>query len=311
MPLAKRWGVPPPTAITGYGLLLLTALTLVWGVNWPFMKISLNEVSVLWFRTACVGIGGVLLLLSSLTSGDRISLPLAQIPALLLCATFGIVGWHLFTGYGLLHMPAGRAAIIAFLMPVIAAILSSRLLGEPLTASKVIGLFIGMIGLGVLIGPDLVVFEQAPLGAILMVFAAFSWAMGTVLFKKFTWSAPTSTVIGWQLLAGFIPIAGSAYLLEPLPDPTAISARGWAAMAFVFLVPMVFGQWAYYKMVKMIPASIAAISTLAIPIVGVYSSAWLLGEVVGLRELLSLAIICVALAIVLIIPPLLNRQNQP
>jgi drug/metabolite transporter (DMT)-like permease len=61
----------------------------------------------------------------------------------------------------------------------------------------------------------------------------------------------------------------------------------------------------------MIPASIAAISTLAIPIVGVYSSAWLLGEVVGLRELLSLAIICVALAIVLIIPPLLNRQNQP
>ncbi len=303
--------VRPPGAggISAYGFVLLAALTIAWGVNWPFMKIALSEITVLWFRTACVGIGGTLLLALSLISGDRIWLPASQIPALLLCATFAIIGWHLFTGYGLLHIPAGRAAIIAFLMPAIAAVLSSILLGEPMTTSKVIALLLGMVGLGVLIGPDLIVFNKAPTGALLMVGAACCWAIGTVLFKKFTWAAPTSTVIGWQLLAGLLPIGACAVMFEPVPDLATISPHVWGAMAFVFLVPMVFGQWAYYNTVRMIPASIAAISTLAIPIVGVYSSAWMLGEQVGSRELVSLAIICAALAVVLVLPALLTRRG--
>ncbi|MGI9426570.1 MAG: DMT family transporter [Hyphomicrobiaceae bacterium] len=284
------------------GLLLLAALTLVWGLNWPFMKISLSEVSVLWFRTSCVCVGGFTLLLLSLISGDRITIPLSQIPAVLLCASFGIVGWHLCTGYGLLHMPAGRAAIIAFLMPVIAAVLSTILLNERLSWSKILGLLLGMTGLAILIGPDLIVVQRAPIGAILMLGAAFSWAMGTVLFKRFQWRAPTSTVIGWQLMAGAVPISLAAYNLEPIPVLSTISLHVWGAMLFVFFIPMVFGQWAFYKIVKMLPASVAAISTLAIPIVGVYASALILGERVGMRELISLAIICSALAIVLIAP---------
>lgn len=291
------------------GLVLLSALTLVWGFNWPFMKIALSEVPVLWFRTACVSIGGTTLLLLSLISGDRVTVPARQMPAIILCATFGIVGWHLCTGYGLLHMPAGRAAIIAFLMPVIAAVLSSFILKEHLSGAKILALVLGVAGLAVLIGPDLVVVQRAPLGALLMLGAAFSWAMGTVLFKRFPWRAPTSTVIGWQLLIGTVPISLAAYNLEPFPDLSDISPHVWGAMLFVFFMPMVFGQWAFYKIVKMLPASVAAISTLAIPIVGVYSSALILGEVVGLREMISLAIICAALAIVLLAPLKAGRTS--
>lgn len=292
----------PHGGSTAYGLLLLSALTLVWGLNWPFMKISLSEIPVLWFRTACVGFGGCALLLISLLSRQPVGLAWRQVPALLLTALFAIVGWHLFTGYGLTQMPAGRAAIIAFLMPVIAALLSSWLLNEALTANKILALVIGTGGLAVLIGPDLVVFQRAPLGALLMVGAAFAWAMGTVLLKRFNWGRPITTVVGWQLLAGLVPIGLCAALLEPVPDPSQFSPHVWAAAAFVFLVPMVFGQWAYYRIVKMLPASIAAINTLLIPVVGVFSSAWLLGEPVGLREIAALGLICAALAVVLIIP---------
>ena len=285
-----------------YGLLLLTSLTLVWGLNWPFMKISLSEISVLWFRTACVGFGGASLLLVSFLSGQPVTLAWRQIPALLLTALFAIVGWHLFTGYGLSQMPAGRAAIIAFLMPVIAAFLSSWLLNEDLSANKILALAIGTCGLAILIGPDLIVFQRAPTGALLMVGAAFSWAMGTVLFKRFNWGGPITTVVGWQLLAGLVPIGLCAALIEPLPNPLHYSPHVWAAATFVFLVPMVFGQWAYYRIVKMLPASIAAINTLLIPVVGVFSSAWLLGEPVGLREIVALVLICAALAVVLVVP---------
>ena len=287
---------------TAYGLLLLASLTLVWGLNWPFMKISLSEIPVLWFRTACVGLGGTALLLVSLLSRQTVGLPFSQVPALLVTALFAIVGWHLFTGYGLSQMPAGRAAIIAFLMPVMAALLSSWLLKEELSSNKILALAIGTGGLAVLIGPDLVVFHRAPTGALLMVGAAFAWAMGTVLFKRFNWSSPITTVVGWQLLVGLVPIGLCAALLEPIPDPSDISPHVWAAATFVFLVPMVFGQWAYYRIVKMLPASIAAINTLLIPVVGVFSSAWLLDEPVGTRELLALVMICAALAAILVVP---------
>lgn len=299
-------GKPDPNDPHGgsaaYGVLLLASLTLVWGMNWPFMKIALSEIPVLWFRTACVGFGGAALLLVSFLSRQSVGLPWRQIPALLVTAAFAIVGWHLFTGYGLTLMPAGRAAIIAFLMPVIAALLSSWLLGEDLSANKILALAIGMCGLAVLIGPDLVVFHRAPVGALLMVGAAFAWAMGTVLFKRFNWTSPITTVVGWQLLAGLVPIGLCAALLEPIPNPSGLSAQAWAAATYVFLVPMVFGQWAYYRVVKMLPASIAAINTLLIPVVGVFSSAWLLGEPVGLREIVALSLICAALSAVLIVP---------
>ena len=71
---------------------------------------------------------------------------------------------------------------------------------------------------------------------------------------------------------------------------------------------MVFGQWAYYKMVKMLPASVAAISTLAIPAVGVVSSAIMLSEPISPREILALALISMALAVVLFAPTLLARR---
>ncbi|MEM7748961.1 MAG: DMT family transporter [Pseudomonadota bacterium] len=298
----------PPVVPTS-GLLLLAALTLIWGCNWPFMKIALSEISVLWFRTTCVVFGGILLLLMSKLTGGRLTLPLRQVPALLLCALFGIVGWHLFTGYSLSQMPAGRAAIIAYLMPVFASILSVYILGERLYASKVLGLIVGMTGLGALIGPDLWVIQTAPVGALLMVGAATSWAAGTVLYKKFKWGAPTATVIGWQLLAAAIPIATCAISFEPFPDIKSISAHVWAALAYVVFVPMVFGQWAYYRIVNMMPASVAAISTLAIPAVGVYSSSLLLGEPIGWREISALALISIALSVVLFVPAILARRT--
>ncbi len=300
--------VRPPVLPTS-GLFLLIALTLIWGCNWPFMKIALSEISVLWFRTTCVVFGGLLLLLMSKLTGGPLTLPLRQIPALLLCALFGIVGWHLFTGYSLSQMPAGRAAIIAYLMPVFASILSVYLLGERLYASKVIGLLLGMAGLGALIGPDLLVIQTAPVGALLMVGAATSWAAGTVLYKKFKWGAPTATVIGWQLLAAAIPIATCAISFEPFPDVKGISAHVWGALIYVVFVPMVLGQWAYYRIVNMLPASVAAISTLAIPAVGVYSSSLLLGEPIGWHEMSALALISIALSVVLFAPTILARRT--
>ena len=201
-------------------------------------------------------------------------------------------------------MPAGRASIIAFTMPVWAALLGALILGERITVYKVAGLVLGVAALAVLIGPDLVALSAAPAGALFMLGAALSWATGTVLFKKYDWDSPVSALIGWQLLIGLAVILPGALILEPAPDLTALSAKVWIALLYLFALPMIFCQWAFFKVVRMFPAAIASIGTLAVPVIGVYSSALILGEIVGWREVVSMALTCAALTAVMVLPAL-------
>ena len=201
-------------ALPRSGYLLLAGVTLFWGANWPAMKIVLEELPVWWFRSLCLIVGGVGLLAIARLSGQRLSVPAGEIPKLLLCAFFNVIAWHLCSAYGVSLMPAGRAVIVAFTMPVWAALLSSLLLDEALTRRKIAALALGLGGLATLIGPDLVILGRAPLGAIFMLMAAVGWATGTVLLKRFQWTIPTSTLVGWQLVAGAVPITLGALLLH-------------------------------------------------------------------------------------------------
>ncbi len=264
------------------------------------MKIVFTELPVWWFRAGCLWFGGLGLVLIARFSGLSLRVPTIERGPLLLCALFNVVGWHLSSGYGISLMPAGRAAIIAFTMPVWASLLGSFLLDEAITKAKLIGLALGMSGLAVLIGPDLMVLETAPLGALFMLMAAVSWATGTVLLKRFHWSVPTTVLVGWQLIAGALPLSLGAVLLEAPPELAGLSSETLLAVAYIFLFPMVFCQWAFFRTVRLFPATIAAIGTLAIPVVGVYSSAVTLGESVGWREFIALSLICSALASVLL-----------
>ncbi len=302
--LSRPIEVLPPA-----GFALLAALSLFWGLNWPFMKIALSEISVWPFRSLCLTVGGSALLSMTVLGGGSLRIASREIRPLLLCSLFNIVGWHIFSGYGVSLMAAGRASIIAFTMPVWAAVLGGIVLREHLSWRRWLGLALGMTGLAVLIGPDLGTVGRTPWGAAFMLGAAVSWALGTVLMKRFTWSLQTSALAGWQLLIGSIPITLGALWIGDWPDPAALSREALAATAYVLIVPMIFCHWAWFKVVSLFPAVLAAVGTLAIPIVGVLSSGVILGEPVGAREILALALVCTALAVVLILPALQRRTS--
>ena len=296
-----------PSKLTGY--IMLASLGLFWGLNWPGMKIALEELPVWWFRTLSVGGGAAGLLIIALISGQKLRPARAEILPLTLCAVFSILGWHIFTAYGVSLMAAGRASIIAFTMPVWAALLAAVLLGERITTWKIIGLVLGVAGLITLIGPDIAALGAAPLGAAFMLGAAISWAVGTVLFKKFDWRLPVASAIGWQLAIGAFVITGFALALEPAPDLSQLSWRAIGALAYLLALPMIYCQWAFFTVVRIFPAGIAAIGTLSVPIVGVFSSALILGEPVGANDLTALALIFAALFAVLIAPGLARGKK--
>lgn len=291
-----------PSSISIKAVLLLASLSLFWGLNWPGMKIILSEMTVWWFRAMCLVVGGSILMTLSALSGNRCRLRRGEIAPVVFCGSFAILGWMVFSAYGVSLMPAGRASIIAFTMPLWATLIAAWVLGEPVTRYKVFGLLLGLTGLGVLIGSDLLILKRAPVGAFFMLLAAISWAIGTVLLKRIAWQLPTLSNIAWQLLLSALPVTLIAMLAEPLPDMTLLSLPAVIALAYLFLFPMSFCQWAYFKTVGLLPASIAAIGTLMVPVIGVYSSHLILGENVGLNDLLALMLVLSALVLVLLVP---------
>jgi drug/metabolite transporter (DMT)-like permease len=284
------------------GLLLLVAITLFWGLNWPVMKLAVAEVPVWTFRTICLAVGGAGLLMIGRLSGQSLRIPRRELRPLLLTAFFNITGWHLCSAFGLLYMSAGRASILALTMPLWATLLAVPILGERLTRTTVVGLALGLAGLGALILPDWRLIAAQPIGVMFMLGAAVFWAAGTVSFKYFRWTIPLSALTGWQLLLGGVPVAVGALFFDAGFTPATVSRTGWLATLYAAFLPMLFCQWAWFRVVARFPAAIAAIGIVAIPAVGVFSGALFLGEPVGFDVLISLALVSGALAVVLVGP---------
>jgi drug/metabolite transporter (DMT)-like permease len=284
------------------GMLILVPLTLCWGANWPAMHIALAEIPIWTFRTLCLVLGGAGLLAIAAASGASLRIPRRELRPLLICSFFNITAWHLLSAAGLQLMPAGRASIVAFTMPLWAGLIAWPVLSERPTRRNLMGLGLGLAGIAALILPEWESVVASPYGVPLMIGAAICWAAGTVGVKYWRWSMPTVVVTGWQVLLGGIPIAIGMLIFERGYDFANVDLPGWLGLAYTLLVAMLFCQWAYFKVVATFPAQLASISVLAIPIVGVASSSLLTGEAIGIDVVVALVCVLSGLGLVLFQP---------
>jgi len=279
--------------------LLLGALTLGWGFNWPMMKIALAEVPVWTFRGASVVLGALGLFLIARSNGLALLPPRHQWGRLALTALFNVTLWNVLIAYALTLLPAGRSVILAYTMPLWVVLLSSVVLGERLTPRRIVGLVLGMGGMLLLVARDLHALQAAPLGTALALAAALAWGVGTVLLKRYPVSMPTTSFTGWQLLVGGVPIVAGAFVLETQRwEP--LSSAATFAFAYNVIIAFVLCYWAWYKLVASASAGVSALGTLLIPLVGVFSSMLVLGERPSLPEYLAMALVIAALASVLV-----------
>jgi len=283
-----------------YALLLLASVIFLWGISFPIMKMALEEIEPWTFRTLGLLIAGPSLLALGKMAGFRLAIPAQERKPLILAALFNITGWFLFSAYGLTHLQAGRAAVIGSTMPLWAVIMAKFILREQLTSERLAGLALGFVGLTILIWPDIRAIGEAPFHAAFMLSAAISWAAGTITLKHFQWTTPVSVLTAWQLILGGIPIVAGTLLFPPATTLSHISFKVILSLAFTIIVAIIFCYWAWFKSVSLLPTSVASMGTLLIPVLGVFSSALILAERIGLREFVALVLVLVGLSIVLI-----------
>ncbi len=290
-----KTATPRGQRLTGRGILMLVSLVLAWGLFWPFMKMAVNEIPVLWFRVACCACGGVTLLSIARFSGHRLRPTDSDRTMLVLTSFVGISAWFYLSATGVSMMPPGRASTLAYTMPLWAFLLAWALLNEKPTAGRWFALVLGLGGVAVLGGEDIVQAGAAPVGIVIMLLAAFSWALHSVLLKRHQWETASFTVVGWQLLIGGIPILAAALIWE-LDDLQPVSSQAIFATFVAFLLSVVYGMWAWFRLMAMMPLAIASLTVLGVPVVGVLSSAIILGDVLGWREIIALVLVVGALA---------------
>jgi drug/metabolite transporter (DMT)-like permease len=277
----------------------LAALTFAWGFNWTAMKVALSEVPPWTFRTFCLGLGSAVLFATLRAGGQALAVPRTQWKRLALLAFFNITCWNMLVAFGVAMIPSGRAAILAYTMPVWAIPLSIALLGERVTRRKLAGLVLGLSALALLLGEAAGGLGAAPLGSLLVLGAALTWALGTVLQKRFPMSMPAGAYTAWIMLIGGVPIFIGTLLFE---DPRGLRHVGlwaWAGVLYNVVVSFAFAHWAWIKIATSVPVSVFAISMLVIPVIGVLSGVVFLGERPSLAEFAALLLVLAALATVI------------
>jgi len=280
---------------------LILGLALGWGLNWPAMKMALGEFPLWTFRASSCVAAGFCLLAIARAVGQPIVPRAHEWRAMALAALFNVTAWQMFVAAGVRLIGSGEAAVVAFTMPLWAVFFAWLFLREPLGVRGGAALVLGMAGIVVLISRDFGAIVRAPGGVSLMLAGAIGWAVGTLIQKRRRFSLQAMAFAGWQLIIGAVPMLAVVPVLEPLRVP-AVSATAWLLWVYTTFIALVFCYAAWFQVVRLMPMSVASISVLLVPAVGVISGALMLGEPLGLREVAALLLIGSALALVLLLP---------
>lgn len=293
-----------PASVRPRALALLALLTLVWGTNWPLFVYAVQEVSVWTFRGFALAAAGLSMLAVARLQGLPCRVAAADRGTLLAASLAYLLVWNVASTYAAVMLPSGQAALLGFTMPLWTALIALLVLGQRPSRRVLLALGLGAAAVGLLMWRSLPAYAQAPAGFALGLLAGFGWAVGTLILKRRPLSTPLLVATGWQLIVASVPIAAVALLTGG-----GLQADNWfwpswsslLAIAYITWVPMTVGNLAWFAIVGLLPAQVAGLSAIMVPVVAMLAGAWLHAEPLGPVQLLAMG--CSALALWLALSP--------
>ncbi|BBK32356.1 drug/metabolite transporter (DMT)-like permease [Stella humosa] len=294
--------------VTLFGYALLAVVWMSWGLSYPVMRIALDYIDPWASRCLVMLLAGTFLLAVARATGHSLRVPRDHWRDLVVVAIINMSIFQIGMTYGVLLLSPGRTALLIYTMPIWTAILATLFLKERPTPRHLAALCLGIAGIAVLMSQDLSKLANAPAGAALTLMAAFAFAAGTILLKRRIWRVDVGVLAGWQLLVGVLPLLAIWSVADVHTDWAAIPLDGWLAVAFLAYISNAAAYLAWFRVVASLPATVSGIGILAVPVVGLGSSAIVVGEAVGPHEIAALLCIGSALGITLL-PKRRLRRN--
>lgn len=282
-------------------LMAFFALVVVWGSSFAAIKVGLDYTPPVLFAGLRTLFGGLIITLAAIVWAGRPEFG-GGLPAVSVSALFNVCLFIGLQTFAVLYLPSGSAAVLIYLQPILVGFMAWMLLGEGLSATKLLGLGLGFSGV-VAVSAGSLSGELSLLGVVCGVLAALSWAVGTVHFKRFGSQGSTLWFVAGSFLLGGGVLTALGLLMEPF------SGIRWTG---VFVASLLYTSVAgsglawvlWLGLVAAGEASRVAAYVFFVPLVSVVVGALFLGET--LSYTLTLGTVLVVAGIYLV-----NRRSTP
>jgi drug/metabolite transporter (DMT)-like permease len=279
--------------------ILLVLLTLCWGINWPIMKMGVRDFPPVSFRTLCMLGGLPVIWLAARMQGVSLAIPQGKLGAVLRLAIPNMLVWHVFMILAVKMLSSGRAAILGYTMPVWAVLCGLVFFGERPTRLAAFGIACALAGALLLLSSEFATLAGNPMGSILALIAAAGWGYGTVMLKRSSLDMPTISLTFWMLALATALMAVVSVALESsrwhVPDGITL-----ATIAYNAAIIFGFAHVVWFGLARTLPPVASSLSVMMIPVLGVFSGAWLLGETPHWQDFAAMGLILVAMCTVLL-----------
>jgi drug/metabolite transporter (DMT)-like permease len=194
-------------------------------------------------------------------------------------------------------------------MPVWAVIAGVLFFHERPTLRQGLGVLAALIGMLLLLSSELTEIAGAPQGTLLILGAAAAWGYGTHLLRRELRDMPALALTFWMLAMALAVMIVYTVLFERSawrwPYPLE-----WASILYNILLAIAFCHVAWSYLARKLPPVASSLSVMMIPVLGVFSSVWLLGESPFWQDYVALLLILLAMAVVLL-PSRAQNETAP
>ena len=287
-------------------LWVLVLLTLVWGLNWPVMKVGVSGLPgapsaypPLAFRAWSMILSLPVLGLALLALRVPLAVPRRHWKELALLTLLNMAAWHVVVIIAVQQLSSGRSAILGYTMPVFAALWGRWVWGERLAWPQLLGVLAAALGVLLLLSGEFGKISGAPWAAIAVVCAAAVWALGTHLLRRSSIDLPLLTIVFWMTASTAVLMTLLSLSFERAawraPEPHV-----WGAIAYNAVGAFGFAHAAWFYLARTMPPVASSISVMLIPVLGVFSGAVLLGEALHWQDWSAVALMVAAIGLVLL-----------
>lgn len=270
-------------------------LTLIWGFNWSVLKFGVSALPPVWFRF--LGLIGSCLVMYGYARVARVPLtiPPGALWRLVALSIPNMLLWFLLGSFAISLLPSGRAAILGYTMPVWAALIGVVFLRERLAPVMWGGVLCALLATLLLVAGEWQNLSGRPVGALLMLTAAVAWAIGNHMMRRLPVAMPTAAMTFWMMAFAAVGLLATTTALEYDRWAWPHGAE-WLAILYNAVLVLGLGNVAWFSLARTLPPVASGLSGMLVPVLGVFSGMFLLGEEPHWRDWLALVLIVLSLA---------------
>lgn len=287
----KRWMV----------ILAFALVYLFWGSTYLGIDIAVQTIPPALMCALRFSIAGIVMLAVCAATGRRIFYSPRQIALAAVVGLLLLMGGNLTLSYAELAVSSGLAALIVAITPLWFLVLDSLLLGDHhISRRGKAGLFLGILGLFVLVWPQLAAGSMGRRefwASVSLIGGSFSWALGSVLSRRWQSGMDVFSSTGWQVLAAGAGNFVFALFNGDLQHATW-AARSLGAVAYLVVCGSWIGYTAYIWLLEHVPTSKVSTYAYVNPVVAVFLGWLILHERVDRFILAGSAIVVLSVILV-------------